>query len=160
MDKQKQFDYILFTDGSGREQDGFSGWSTQVFSQLPCINPRRRRMGAMTGSTVDRAEFTAFLEGLQMILEMDAEQHRIGNHRPEVLWYSDRENLVLSVSGKYGRKSSPDLWARFAYYESRMLIKSTHVSRETDFKEFQDCDLQSSTMRVVIKNYVDSIPPV
>ena len=57
------YDYILYTDGSGYEKDGFSGWCCQVVSNVPGVEGQRR-MGCMSGSTVDRAEFTALLEGL------------------------------------------------------------------------------------------------
>ena len=108
------YDYILYTDGSGYEKDGFSGWCCQVVSNVPGVEGQRR-MGCMSGSTVDRAEFTALLEGLEMILDLDRNTPSLGPRRPKVLWYSDRESLVGGVTRIWGpdkgRNSSPDLWA-------------------------------------------------
>ena len=136
----KQYDYILYTDGSGYELDGFSGWCAQAYSQVPGTDKRRRIMGCMSGSTVDRAELTALLEGLEMILAMDKGVPCIGERRPDILWYSDRESLVGGVMKIWGpdkgRNSSPDLWARFAHYERKVHIRGVHVARETDFPEF------------------------
>ena len=151
-------DFLLYTDGSGY-QDGFSGFCATFISQVANQPGRGTRMGSMSGSTVDRAEMTALLEGLQAIhefLETVPKWHLPGR-KVTIHWYTDREALAKSVSGEYGRHSSHDLWARFAFYEDLYDITPEWVERETDFPEFKACDLHASTQRVIVKNYVESI---
>lgn len=148
-------DILVFSDGSGYK-DGFGGWA--AFTCTPDRNWKTFRTGAIIGTTVDRAEMTGLLEGLEMAWEMARmlPSHRSSNpleSQPKVLLHCDRENLVLSIRGVYDRSNCPDLWARFAYYEKLMNIMPLHVERETDFAEFVQCDLHASTGRIVAKDY-------
>lgn len=151
-------DFLLYTDGSGY-QDGFSGFCATFISQITGHPDKGTRMGSMSGSTVDRAEMTALLEGLQAIADFveTVPKFRIGGRKVTIDWYTDREALAKSVDGTYGRHSSPDLWARYAHYEKMFDISPHWVERETDFPEFKACDLHASTNRVIIKHYIESL---
>lgn len=151
-------EFTLYTDGSGY-QDGFSGYCSVFISNIKGHPHKGQVLGAMTGSTVDRAEMTALLEGLEAILSFleTVPKFRLMNSKPTIAWYTDREALAKSVKGEYGRGSSPDLWARLAVYEQQFNILPTWVSRETETEDFRTCDLHASTLRVIIKSYNDTI---
>jgi len=151
-------EFTLFTDGSGY-QDGYGGYCAIFISNIKGHTHKGQVIGAMTGSTVDRAEMTALLEGLEAIRAFleTVPKFRIPGSRPSIAWYTDREALAKSVKGEYGRGSSPDLWARLAVYEKQFNIFPTWVSRETETDDFKVCDLQASTMRVIIKNYSETV---
>jgi ribonuclease HI len=148
-------DFLAYSDGSGY-QDGFGGWAVYVCT--PTKSATMFRMGAIIGTTVDRAELTAILEGLQMVMELAASLPRtipLGQHlwKPKVKLYSDRENLVLSIQGVNERSNSLDLWKRFEFFETHMVIDANFVERETDHEEFTFVDLHASTARIMAKNY-------
>jgi len=151
-------DFLLYTDGSGY-QDGFSGFCATFISQVPGHLDKGTRMGSMSGSTVDRAEMTALLEGLQAIADFleTVPKFRLGNQKITIQWFTDREALAKSVDRTYGRHSSPDLWVRFEYYEKMFDITPQWVERETEFPEFKACDLHASTNRVILKSYIESL---
>ena len=149
--------FTLYTDGSGY-QDGFCGYCATFVSHIKGHPDTKSVMGAMSGSTVDRAEMTGLLEGLQAITDFleTVPSFRLPGGRITIGWFTDREALAKSVSGEYGRGSSPDLWARLAKYEETFNIVPTWVQRENETKEFQICDLHASTMRVMIKHYLET----
>lgn len=151
-------DFTLYTDGSGYV-DGYCGYCAIMVCMLPQMESSNVVMGSMSGSSVDRAEMMALQEGLEGILRIEESlpRFRLAGRRIQVMWFSDRESLVKSVKGEYGRNSSKDLWARFAHYETKFEIDAHWVERETDYPEFQACDLHASTQRVILKNYIESI---
>ena len=103
-----QVDYTLFSDGSGH-QDGYSGWMAIVLNHQD-YNVHRA-VGALSQSSVDRSEFTALLEGLELIHSGKAGKARCLPciSKPRVRWYSDRESLVGSVAEKLVRISQISL---------------------------------------------------
>jgi ribonuclease HI len=148
-------DILVFSDGSGYK-DGFGGWA--ALTCTPDRNWKTFRTGAITGITVDRAEMTGMLEGMEMAWEMARSFPHFHpsnpqSVRPKILLHCDRENVVLSIKGVYDRSNCPDLWARFAHYEKVMDIMALHVVRENDFAEFIQCDLHASSGRLVAKDY-------
>lgn len=156
-------DYLLFTDGSGYK-DGYGGWACCVRHVGKKAN--MFRMGCIVGCTVDRMEMTAILEGLQIVFEnmqsrWESRDGEDPEKKPIVRLFSDRENLVLSIQKVYDRGNCPDLWARYAYYESIMEVHATHVQRETDYPEFSMVDLHASTGRIIAKQYGEAldVPP-
>ena len=100
------------------------------------------RQIASNGTTVERMEFEALLIGLQSIIDVCSwdsnELTRVRFAKPTVLWTSDRESLVLAVKrdehGKpiYSRRSTPDLWCRFDWYEHIFTIVTNQVKRDTN----------------------------
>ena len=158
MDKMTNPDFMLFTDGSSYDQDLYGGWA--AYARTPDKSVKLFRMGAVSGTTVDRAEMTAILEGLNMVLEASYAMPRqipMGQHhwKPRVQLFSDRENLVLSIQAVYARSNNPDLWKRFEYFEAHMVIDANHVADETAFEEFVLVDLHASSARIMVKNYAD-----
>ena len=161
---QTNYDLILFTDGSGHK-DTFGGYA--AYARTPDKAVSQFCMGAISGTSVDRAEFTALIEGLRICSEMWARFPRktllpanAVSPKPKICWYSDRESLVLSFKRVYARDNCPDLWRAIEYYEEHMVIDAKHVSEpftETT-PEFVEVDLQSSTGRLIIKNYFAATP--
>jgi ribonuclease HI len=154
----RDIDFSVFSDGSGHV-DGLGGWAVLVQSNVN--GAKIFRAGAIMGTTVDRAELIGILEGLQIVEEIipkilsvrGLKQHQ---WTPNVMMYSDRENLVLSIQGAYARSNSPDLWTRFEYYEKHMHIEAHYVKRDTDHAEFVLVDREASTMRLIVKSYADN----
>lgn len=151
--------YFLLTDGSGH-QNGVWGGSCMLLAPRFGLY-RCAEVGGTCGS-VERAEFEALLLGLQLI-----QDHREGSKSltheslriPKVYWVSDRQSLVLAVmrdkdddnKPPYSRKSTPDLWRRFSFYEERMKITPTQSSpKETEW--FKHVDIRSSEMFQLIKS--------
>ncbi len=154
-------DFYLYTDGSGHT-DGFGGWAALILSTRH--NVYSQLMAGHSATTVARAEFHALLDGLQFILETmkwesPLEIERLEREPATVLWNSDREDLVRSVTRDaegnpiYRRKASPDLWARFAFYERLFQIEAQHTPRETN-PYHNIVDRFASDARVLIKDYV------
>jgi hypothetical protein len=124
-------------------------------------------MGAISETSVDRAEFTALIEGLRITLELWKSFPGVYDYplsdnpvlkKPTVHWYSDRESLVLSVKKVYGRGNCEDLWAAFEWFETKMHIIATHIVNPDETPEFVECDAQASQARIVMKNYYASVP--
>ena len=154
-------DIIVFTDGSGHK-DGYGGWA--AIATTPDGILRTFRMGAASGTSTDRMEFTAMLEGLQMALEMSEKfpRHGLIECKSSVKIISDRENLVLSIKKAYARSNAPDLWARFEYYEKILDIQAKHVGDEEKalLKDFTGVDLEASTGRILIRDYLKTVKPI
>lgn len=147
-------DYLVFTDGSGH-QDGYGGWAALAIETA--TGRKMFRMGGQSGTSVERMELTALIEGLLMCAELGrlslaVEAHQV-YFRKTVLWRSDRESLVKTITGEYRRSTEPDLWKRLDVVMARFAISAEHVSRENDFPEFGPVDLHASTARIMMKSY-------
>lgn len=147
-------DFTLWTDGSGY-QDGFSGYCAIARCNIKGLEQTQMTMGGFTASTVARAEMSGLLEGVELIRQMVGKmpQYNLAGQKVTVEWFSDREDLVKSVKNEYGRKSSPDLWARFENYEREMTVFPTWVSRDSGIPEMLACDMHASTLRCIVKDY-------
>jgi len=147
-------EFVVFTDGAGY-QDGYGGSAAIVASARH--GKMFHRVLAATGTSVDRSEFVALLIGLRAILDemcwtSDVRLKAMSVIPVKVLWYSDRESLVKSVNGEYGRKAQPDLWHLFAWYERYFQVHAVHVPRKTN--SLQDVtDRMASEARIVIKDF-------
>ncbi len=154
----EEIDILVFSDGSGYK-DGYGGWA--AIACTPDRTWKTFRMGSTFGLSVDRAEMTGILEGLEMALSMSRVLPRASvmetGWKATVMVHTDRENMALSIKGVYDRSNCPDLWHRFAYYEKHLNIQATHVARETDHAEFVMCDLNASTGRLIAKSYGESM---
>ena len=138
----EEHDYVLSTDGSGCSK----GWgaSASIIQQVIPGGAFGRVLGnyqpiihATYGSTVQRCELSALLDGMYEILrlevggipEVEREDdapplnkllHFSGDNRITVLWYTDRSNLAKSllfnehneVLNK--RNTEVDLWMRYS----------------------------------------------
>lgn len=152
-------DIEIYTDGSGHK-NGFGGWA--AFIATPDRVFKDFRMGTANGTSVDRMEFTALLEGLQGAWEMSEKmpQKHLGEWKPGVRWFTDRESLLNSVKRIYDRSNCQDLWNRFVFYEKRMDIDAKFVTDEMikTMPEFREVDLQSSTGYQMLKSYMAQLP--
>jgi len=139
----EEHDYVLSTDGSGCVK----GWgaSASIIQKVIPGGPLGRVLGgyqpiisATYGSTVQRREFSALLDGLHEILRLeletpddllpeDSEEPPLnsllrfsGDDRITVLWYTDRSNLAKSLLFDEDghvlnrRTAETDLWMRYA----------------------------------------------
>ncbi len=100
-------------------------------------------------SILDHMEWSSG-EGLQLVKKV----------RPMVHWLSDREALVLSATTNpdtgesyFQRRSTPDLWARYEFYETCFRITPQYASRNLNMLQ-RVVDVQSSTMRELMKQYI------
>ena len=149
-----EFDFLIFTDGSGHP-DGYGGWAATAIETA--TNRRMFRMGGQSGTSVERMELTALIEGLLMCAELGrlSLQSDPGRMYPRrtALWRSDRESLVKTIAGEYRRSTEPDLWKRLDVVLARFAVTAEHVSRENDFPEFGPVDLHASSARIMMKSY-------
>lgn len=152
-------DIKIYTDGSGHI-NGFGGWAAFITTLDGIL--KTFKMGGCCGTSVDRMEFTALLEGLQGAWEMSRAmpESNIPDWRPSVLWFSDRESLVHSVKRLNSRSNCPDLWVRFEWYERVMDITAQFMTDELmkTSLEFKEVDLQSSIGYQMYKSYVSGKP--
>lgn len=127
------------------------------------------RVAGWSGHTVERAEFEALLMGLQALMERIGanNKQRIGMlaaNRPMVHWTSDRESLVYAVARDrengdkpfYRRDSTPDLWARFDYYERLFRITPEFRGRNQGHLQ-KIVDVSSSDLRNLVSGYCSDL---
>lgn len=158
----ESFDYTLWTDGSGHT-DGY-GAAASIWRASD--GEMDLSLSANYGQTVGRNEFTAFLDGLTAILghrihkmrgvlEMNPKNEiasLAGGDRVTVAWYTDRQNLAMSVLWNengdpvFKRSADKDLWARYAYLSRHACVIPYHRHRNT-IQEQAMCDALCSVMR-------------
>lgn len=140
-----EHDFVLYTDGSGCSK----GWgaSASIIEKVDLTSgcewrrvvDTRVLVSATYGSTVQRRELSAFLDGIHEILRMRTEdfldqelgdsteidRNRVLNNftgagRVSVLWYTDRMNLAKSLlfddcgGALNARSTEADLWLRYS----------------------------------------------
>ena len=122
------------------------------------------RGAAIKGTTTESAEFLALLNGLGSIVDRYKEKFgssgivRLEAEQPVVHWVTDRESLALAVhrgedgTPVYRRKSTPELWAMFAYYEPMFTIKALFTKRDSILLHNR-VDRVCSELRILIKEY-------
>jgi hypothetical protein len=148
--------WILLTDGSGHK-DGYGGYASLALEHatgrmLECA-------GALKGTSTEAAEFLALLNGLGSIVEATGNTRKLEAQQPVVHWMTDRESLALAVwreNGQpvYKRKSTPELWAMFAYYEPLFTIVPLFTPRAT-LPLHDRVDKVASECRIIIKDYYE-----
>jgi len=155
-------DFFLYTDGSGY-QDGYGGAAALVLSAKH--NVWEVSFAGYKGTTVERAEFEGLLIGLQTILTVmkwDSAFHhqRLERMPPSVSWFTDREALAKAVQRDaegnpvYSRRSTPDLWARFSFYERLFRVDPVFTKRETNVYH-NVVDRFASDARLLVKDYME-----
>jgi len=159
-------DFVVYTDGSGYT-DGYGGSASYMRSQK--YDKQETRLASFSHTTTDRAEFEALLMGLQSILECmdwtsksDIERLSSQPNKPTVIWFTDRESLVLSIwrneDGEtiFRRKKQKDLWARFEFYESVFDISPILIPRNSE-DEHAFVDRLASESRLLVKEYLEIV---
>jgi len=125
-------DFLVVSDGSGHA-DGYGGASVFVQSRyrVPWIETV---LLARTHTSVARMEHSALLMGLEIICETEklySAFKQPGFTRPTVIWLSDRQDLVLSTAGIYGRKANLDLWHTYGFFEQYLDVHAFYIHRAT-----------------------------
>lgn len=154
---KEDHDFVLITDGSGTDATRIgtgSAWILRPQASHAGFTVLRGACGSTFGS-IQRAEMMAGLEGLRALsvaLKIESLPNvktygeMVTGRRPErvedldpscrarVWWVCDRENLVLQMARKpdgntyYARRTEPDLWYAFWWFEH--LFRITPVWRE------------------------------
>jgi hypothetical protein len=141
-------DYVLYTDGSGHQ----NGWGAHV--AIAKFNAEQKhivRLSGNYGSTVQRNELSALLDGLFAIA--DHQLRRIirlglrevppknpwnvfaGDDRITVLWFTDRQNLAKALlydeelRPLNKRSNERDLWMRYSAMAKHFCITPLNVER-------------------------------
>lgn len=167
----EEHDFILYTDGSGCVK----GWgaSASIIEQVDLFEDEGRRrtssnrrvlVSATYGSTVQRRELSAFLDGIHEILRVRAEDflsqeledwseidrknvlnNFTGPTRVSVLWFTDRMNLAQSLLfDEHGdllnaRSTEADLWLRFSAMARYVCVTPMCLPRNVNPKQ-EMCD--------------------
>lgn len=180
-----EHDYLLFTDGSGCTQ----GWGAHAaVIQRIDLDPEkgfrrvvdsRVRVGASYGSTVQRNELTAMLDGLHEILQWHIAETRdddgiavdnqrkglqklVADDRVTVMWFTDRSNLAKALlfdehdRPLNARASDVDLWLRFSSMARFACITPMLVARNS-VPEQAACDAMCSAARLALKGSLDAL---
>jgi hypothetical protein len=180
----EEHDYVLSTDGSGC----IKGWgaSAAIVQKVIPGEPLGRVLGkyqvvcsATYGSTVQRRELSAFLDGLYEILRMELEEpdteepddeviamtriHKFsGDNRITVLWYTDRANLAKSLlfdedgSVLNKRTTETDLWMRYSTFARHFCITPMWVDRNS-IPAQKACDAICTVSRAALLGVADQI---
>ena len=160
---EAQADFDIYTDGSGHS-DKYGASAAVIFSLKHKIYARR--FAAFYGVSVNRAELQGLLLGLRAIMEdMDwnnPESHaRLKAYPPIVHWHGDRENLMKSVAldvrgtPLYSRRTDPDLWAQYAWYEKLFKVIPCQVKRNT-LPAQAACDAVCGELRTLMLEFAAS----
>lgn len=131
-----EHDFILYTDGSGCA----NGWGAYaaMYEEVAgdterVVTSRDLRVGGTYGSTVQRCEMTAMLDGMHAILSRALERSAaddeklklsdlVFDRRITVCWFTDRMNIARSLLfGENGqpldaRNKDRDLWLRYSAF--------------------------------------------
>jgi len=159
-----EHDYILYTDGSGCDR-GWGGYAALI-QRIDLDGETRRIVDSRTivngtyGSTVQRCEMSAFMDGIHSILvecsdrikesakANPAELFEIANKggaincldgpdRPTVLWYNDRSNVAQALlfddegNPLFQRKKDRDLWLRWSMMARHVCVTPMCTPRNT-----------------------------
>lgn len=143
-----EHDYVLCTDGSGHE----NGWgSAAAVARFVKDEEHIVRVSANYGSTTQRNEFSAMLDGLHAIADHQLRRVlRLGlreippknawnafldDDRLTVLWFTDRQNLAKALlfdefsRPLNARNNERDLWMRFSTMAKHFCITPLCVPR-------------------------------
>jgi hypothetical protein len=182
-------DYLLYTDGSGCA----SGWgaSAAIVSRIDLdthagcrqVADSRMRVSASYGSTVQRCEMTAMLDGLHEILQWQIEETSAGiadepddkrraglrrfvaDDRVTVMWFTDRSNLAKALLfDEYdeplnARNCDADLWMRFSSLARHMCITPMLVGRNS-IEPQAACDAVCAEARTALKGVVENMKAI
>ena len=183
-----EHDYILYTDGSGCAV-GWGGYAA-VIERIELVDEDRRPVSSQVlvsgtyGSTVQRCEFSALLDGVHAILssrcgEMieealgdDAAAYDLktagalsklmGPERLTILWYTDRNNLAQCFlhdsdgNPLLARNRERDLWMRWAFMSKHVCITPMHRPR-TVVDGQAICDEMAGVARALMKGAADTL---
>lgn len=148
-------DFCLYTDGSGH-QDGFGGCAALAMSRNSGWIQKSMITKFPTGTA--QMEMEALIIGLQLIMKRVTDLRKLKKGdaftaaKPTVIWLTDRQDLVLSMVGAYGKNANPDLWHHISWFEKKLDIHPFHVPRDT-YGGNKYVDNLSSICRNLIKDF-------
>lgn len=185
-----EHDYVLYTDGSGCTE-GWGGYAA-VWERIDLQDNYRAPISSGTlvtatyGSTVQRSELNAFLDGVHAILTERSraiiEQAKLiddktalfnigtngvlnqftGPDRLSILWYTDRSNLAQALlhdeNGEplCARTKDRDLWLRWSFMAKHVCI--TPMCRARNVVDGQAaCDALAGSARALLKSAKESL---
>ena len=176
-----EHDYILYTDGSGCV-GGWGGYAAiweriELQNELRSPISRGCLVSGTYGSTVQRSELNAFLDGVHSILTErgrelqeqaidEAERYKLGTEgilpqftgpdRISILWYTDRSNisqsLLYNLDGDplASRAKERDLWMRWSFMAKHVCV--TPMCRPRNVVDGQAiCDELAGAARALLK---------
>lgn len=178
-----EHDYVLYTDGSGCSS-GWGGYAA-VYERIELADDFRSPVdsGAFVagtyGSTVQRSEFSALLDGVYKILRDRCEDLKeqaaaepefayklgtegvlnqlLGPDRISILWYTDRNNLaqcfLFDENGEalLARTKERDLWMRWSFMAKHVCL--TPMCRARNVVPGQAvCDRLAGVARTLLKD--------
>jgi len=139
---------FIHSDGSGCDQ-GFSGYCASV--TIPKVNFKVRVMGAMSNMTVPRAELMGIIEALRYLF---GSEHFYDGIKVHIA--CDNKAVCESASYRSRRIQNRELWLVYDCLAEKMDLTIEHIDRNTE-GEHQECDVHASTMRQVLKAYIEGI---
>lgn len=172
--KPEEHDYVLYTDGSGH-QDGWGAYA--AVAKHNDTDEFILRAAGNYGSTVQRNEMTAMLDGLfsiadhqiRRVMKLGLEEVNSGNpwhtllgeNRISVMWYTDRQNLAKALLfDEEGltlnkRGNERDLWMRYSSMSRYFCITPMHTARNTIPMQ-KVCDSLCDVARDAMKKSLDA----
>lgn len=131
--------FWVYTDGSAVTQ----GERIGTYSSMILLPDGTREMvaGASNWTSIDRMELLAINASLYYIRSIALKGITVG---ASVQVICDRENIVKSACGEYGRNANQDLWAQFDQIARGLTLSITHMSRNGDPAQAQAdaiCDM-------------------
>lgn len=141
-------DYVLYTDGSGHQ----NGWGAHAsVAKFNADQAHLVRVTGNYGSTVQRNELAALLDGLHAIADHQLRRVTqlglreippknpwntfLGDDRITVLWFTDRQNLAKALlydedmKPLNRRNNERDLWMRYSAMAKHFCVTPLHVER-------------------------------
>lgn len=108
----------LFTDGSAWSHDGSGGWA---WIAIDCFGNEAQHAGGEGGTTNNRMEMLAWIEGLNAIFDV--------HEACEVLVYSDSEYVGLGAMDRTRKRGkNKDLWIRIDHaIDHHEYVEFVHV---------------------------------
>ncbi len=176
----EEHDYVLYTDGSGHSD----GWgAAAAVARFTGTGEHILRVAGNYGSTVQRNELSAFLDGLFAIADhqlrrvmqlglrevapKNAWNTFLGDDRITVLWYTDRQNLAKALlfddeaRPLNGRNSERDLWMRFSTMAKHFCITPMQVPRNVVPAQAlcdELCDITRNAMMATLEKFQSATP--
>jgi ribonuclease HI len=155
--------WLLLTDGSGHA-DGYGGYAAVIVNTKTLVI--HEVAAGIKGTSTEEAEFLGLLNGLKSILGHYVAKsgrptalQRLEAEQPVIHWITDRESLALSVwrdpktnEPVYRRKSTPELWAMYRYFEPLFRVVPLWTKRQT-LALHNRADVLASELRVNVKEY-------
>lgn len=150
----RDWDWLLFGDGSGSNYRKASGWATVSVERVTM--DRQVWVGAMNRGTVNLAEMLAYVQPLTWIVNQEQERVKAGGGRRAVRVHivTDSQYCVTQgeVVGDLMAKNA-GLWAAVAAFRREGIVLHWHHIRREDAALNSFCDGLSKVARRLMEGY-------